>query len=364
MQLDKRNKMSPIQFAIILLVTGLGAGTAGAPAQVVPVAGQHGWISLIIGGVFFTGLAYIIIKLTEYYPDKTLGEFLPLITGRMAASIIILVYALIFLIQMALRIQIFAREITYFMFDRTPFEAVILVFLVICTYGAVQSWGTIASVLYIIAFTFTPLLLFILLLSFINFNYINMQPQWPVNWSGVLQASLKTWGLFFGYEVITVLSPVLYRGNTSIIKTVSLSIVTKTAIAILAVITSIGTLTVKGVEQTLFPILISVRSIELPGTFIERIDDYFLMVWIPLAWSTIVVHVYGISTVLKDLYGYKDHRHFVIMLIAFLFLASASLHDFEFFKMVLDLNNYAGLAATTILFPALLFLAWRKRRSV
>lgn len=359
--LESRSTLSPVQFAFLLAIMGTGAGPLLAPQLVVPVAEQHAWVSILLGGGLFFLISLLIIRLGDLYPGETMVEYLPQIWGRPVALAILAVFVIIIFMQSALRVQNFAREIDFFMFDRTPLEVIILSFIAVCVYGAVQDLGTLIRITFWMFFLSLPLLVGIVILSLINIHLINFYPIWPAKLGGVLEGVPILWSVYWGYEMLFIILPMINRATTSLPLAVGGAFLFKAFVMLLAFVATVGSLTVEGVKNTAFPTLIAVRNIELPGTFVERLDNYLLLSWIPIGYITMAIWLYLLAVLTKRYLGFHDHRPFVLLFAVMLFISSMALHDFTIYNTVLEFNRWLGFGISIVVIPATYIVAKWKR---
>ena len=182
-----------------------------SPRALIAAVEQAAWISVIIGGVIFCVATCLMLKLGTQYPDETLVEYAPRLFGRWAGSLVIWWFNLLFFFQL---IEIFAgtgKIITFYLFDRTPPEVVIMALLIVCTYCALQDWGTILRLQQIIFVLATGMLMLVWTASILNFLPENMLPLWPIKIKTVISGGFATWPMYSGYECILLLLPLVSR---------------------------------------------------------------------------------------------------------------------------------------------------------
>lgn len=362
--LERRTTFSPTQFAIFYAFVGSGTAAVLVSQFTVPDAEQHGWVSVILGAIIFYAVSLVMIKLGDLFPGQDLVEFLPRIWGKYIALFILLSFIVIMLLQAAVRIQSFGREIAFFMFDRTPLEVIIMSFLGVCLYGAMQDIGTQFRICFWMFFLSMPLLIGLLLLSMINMHLINFYPLWPLNFMGILQAIPDLWPCYWAYESLLLLLPLINRSTTSLPVALAGAFLMKAGLMLLSFVAVVGSLTVEGVKQTAFPALIAVRGIELPGTFIERLDNYLLIAWIPFGYLTVAFWLYAAAQIIIRMTGYRDHRPFVLTLGIVLFVFSMGMHDMTVHTVVRNMTGVIGFSFSIIVIPATYVLArWKRRNS-
>jgi len=130
----------------------------------------------------------------------------------------------------------------------------------------------------------------------------------------------------------------------------------------LAVMT-VGVLSAENAKTISYPLIEVVRFVELPGTFIERLENYLLIAWIPNVFSTLAIYLYMPAQILMRLNGHADHRPWVLLLAPLLFFDSNLLGDMaQAIQTAADLNRLLGLSFSLGVIPLSLAVAWWKKR--
>jgi len=359
--LEVKSQMSPLQLAIVVIVMVIGIHS-DTLVRVIKDAGSAAWLSLLLGGGLFCGAALVMVKLGDLFPGLTVVEYLPLLWGKWLGAAVIFLFTVIFVIHTSFMLQGFSRVIAFFMFDRTPFEVLEAGLLAVCVYCALQDWGTILRVVQLVFFTAVPAALGFIGLSMVSFHYINILPLWPQHIQGVGYGVWHSWQEYFGYEVLLMLLPLVYRGKSR------MSLVLAGSFAFLSVffvfVTSlvIGTFTVEGVINLPYPLVSAIRSADLPGTYLERLDTYYLLFWIQIQFAMFAVILYILAQVPTRYFGYADHRPWVLALTPLLFIGGDALHSSRLYIMAAQSSNLLGMAFSLGIIPASYGLAWWRRR--
>lgn len=360
--LEVKTRMSPPQLAIVIFIIMIGV-PSGASGPILEAAGHAAWLSLLAGAGLFYGAAWLMIRLGEHFPDETFAEYLPRILGRWAGGAAVWLFVLIFLLETAVGLQASSREITFFMFDRTPFEVVEIALLAVATYCALQDWGTILRVAQLMLFTAFPVILFLLVAGLLGFRFLNLLPLWPEDAAGVAAGALHSWNLFQGYECVLLFLPLLYKGNTRPTRAVAGAFAMACGFFLLVAVLQIGVLTLEGARNATYPILTVIRITEIPGTFLERLDTYFLLFWTQLVFIGITLSIYFMAQSLTLLYRYADHRPFVLALAPLLFILGDAAHHIRVSEALPQVTELGGLLFSLGVMPAIYaFVWWRRRR--
>ena len=360
--LEVKNKMSVTQFGMLVSAAMFGGQIIGLPSTLVPQAGQFAWVSVILGGgVFFTAV-WIMMKLGELYPDRDFTVYLPELLGKWPGLAVLGVFVSLFLIVTWVNFNQFSKAVAFFMFDRTPSDVIAMGMLGVVVYCALQDLGTIIRVAEFTFIVSTLMIGTIWVLGIFNFQPENLMPFWTDKPLGILQGAISIWGVYGGYEIILLLFPLIDRtkGNLTLALAVAIAFVVVTSIII--VVLTVGVLTVEGVKGESYPTLVVVRSVELPGTFIERLENYLLVAWIPSVFKTLAIFVYVISQTLAKIWGFADHRPWVLALTPVIFVGATVIDGMELIKLADKAVTWLSLALSWGIMPLVYFWAkWRKR---
>jgi len=364
--LEAKTDMSALQLGIVVIVTCVGAQIMLSPRALIALVGQAAWLSVIVGGVIFYVAACLMLKLGKQYPDETLVEYAPRLFGRLGGGLVIFWFNLLFFLQI---IEIFngvGKIITFYMFDRTPPEVVILALLVVCTYCALQDWGTILRVQQFMFFVASSILVIVWMICILNFQPENMLPLWPINTKTVINGGFATWPMYSGYECMLLLLPLVYKKASfaKLAKVIGGAFGCLTIFFLLIIIVIIGVLTVENAKNAPYPALMVIRSVELPGTFIERLENYLLLVWIPVVFDTLAPMMFFMGQICMRQYRYVDHRPCVLALVPIIYVGSILLDTQQVYDTVNKYTLWVGLGFSFAVVPLSLMLSWWQKRKV
>lgn len=353
--------MSSLQLGIALVEISIGTEIMVILNKIVTKSEQTAWLSILFGGLIFGMSALLMVKLGEQFPKDTLVEYFPKLWGRISSRIILWWFNLLLLLINCSALASFSKIITFYFFDRTPTEVVELGMLTICIYAALQDLGTLLRIMQLLFFTVMPVFFVVSLTSLLNFRPENILPLWPDNLAGVISASFSTWPAYSGYELILLLLPLTSRGKIKITSTVSWAFGYITFVFTMLTVLTIGVLTAEGVKGTPYPILSVVRGIQIPGTFVERLEGYFLLIWIPIAFDSMFMLLWGLSQVLMRQSRKTDHRPFVLAIGPLIYTVSVLLDNMGTINAASQLTFWLGIGFSLGIVPLSFILTWRKR---
>ena len=132
---------------------------------------------------------------------------------------------------------------------------------------------------------------------------------------------------------------------------------------LLFIVLIIGVLTVDNAKNIPYPVLTVIRSVELPGTFIERLENYLLLAWIPAVFDTLGAMMFFMGQVCMRQYRYVDHRPWVLMLVPVIYVGSILLIDNQqVYDTLSKYTLWAGLGFSFGVVPLSLLLSWWHKR--
>lgn len=364
--LEVKKHMSAWQLAIVVFVTCIGAQIMLTPRGLIAQVKNGAWISVLLGGMFFYTATYFMLRLGKQYPDETIVEYAPRIFGRIGGGFVIFWFNFLFYMQVITIFYGVGRVITFYMFDRTPPEVVILALLVVCTYCALQDWGTILRIqqfLFVIAYS---ILILVWLTSILNFQPENMLPLWPLDIKGVALGGFSTWGMYSGYECVLLLLPLVYRkiSLAKLAKTVGLAFLGLSIVFMLIIVLTIGVLTVEDAKNVPFPSLIVIRSVELPGTFLERLENYLLVTWIPVVFDTLAAMMFFMAEVCMRQWRHADHRPALLILVPIIYVGIMLIDNPQVGEVLGKFTMWLGLTFSFGVVPMALVLTWWQKGKV
>lgn len=362
--LEVEKRMTPYQLSMVIIATAFGAQIVLSPQQLIEKAETGAILAVLLGGVLFFGVTLLMLRLGKYYPTETLVEYMPKLWGQKLGGLILWWFAAVFLLQICVVLNGFARVITMMMFDRTPPQVVEIGILIVCVYCAVQEFGIILRIQQITLIVSGSILMLTWSTTLLNFQVPNVSPLLPENVSATLNAVFHTWGIYSGYEVVLLLLPLVCRGKTSVTRSVTVAFVILTFLFEFIFIIIIGVMSAKSAAHVPYPTVFTMKAVELPGTFIERLENYLLLAWVPSVFDTVAMLLYTVARVIARRHDYSDHRPVVLLFAPILFVGSVGIPGAKAYATASQVLEWIGLGFSLIIIPISLILAWRQKRGV
>jgi spore germination protein len=361
--LEARQSISAIQLAILIICALFGVQVITSANQIARVAHQHAWLSMLLGGAAYYFAAFMMIRLGQFFPAETFVTYLPRVIGKWLGKLVVLYFCIILLLEVVVGLRQFGKIIVFFMFDRTPLEVVILVVLIVSAYAAVQDIGTFIRIIQFFFFTALPVMTLFWFMSVLNFQASNLKPLIPRDFPGILSGAFSSWSAYMGYEIILMVLPLVNRGKLNIARSVGYGFLIVTLVYTVGIMLAIGVLTSATAENLPYPTIMAVRSIELPGLFVERLENYLILSWCPLVFMTFAIFIFVIAKIGAEVYGHFDHRPYVFIIAPLAFIMASVLDRPETLFVLNNVTNVIGVIFSFVIIPLILGIAWWKRRN-
>lgn len=343
-----------------ICVTVIGVGIFSYPSIMANDVGSEGWLVTIIAGFVVYLLVYLIYRVLKDNDYKTFYSIMETNIGRISAKIFAIILSIYFVVSIAFGLRIFGEVIKMYLLERTPMEFIILVLILTGTYLV---RGGIIPILKFneISFwlMFVPMFL-VLIFAVKGSDFSNILPVFNEKPSNYLRALLSATYSFGGIEIAYVVIPYL-RDKKNIKKTLGKSIFFITFFYTIVVILCLAFFTKYHTKTLLWPTITLIRSIVIPGAFVERWEGIVMAIWILFYFTTFVNIFFFATDLIKDTFNLENVKISVIFVVPFIYIIAlypqniAELYDY--------LNKVTPIFSTFsfIVLPAVLILANRIR---
>ncbi len=356
--------VSPYQIAMLIIMSVISVGVFSIAADAADAAGQDGWLAVVFAGVLNIAAVIILVRLNARFPGKTFVEYSQIILGTIIGKVLTCLFAVYLLLIIAFVTRSFTEVVKMFLLFRTPTEVIMLSLILVCTYivrGGVECIARINELLF--PLLFIPFIV-ILLFGFPNMDFSNLLPVMQTPPEKFLTA-VPTLAFSFGGIELALFYIGFMREPKKAMKpaiiAVAFLIVFVTAITAFC----IATFGSKATILFIWPLLNYIRSISLPGLFVERLDGVILSLWVLTVFTTIVSSYFIVSYSISKVAGTKEQKQYVLPLaIVIYYLALQPDSLAELFEWGSAIFPYAIAFFLYILPIALLLVAKLRKQGV
>ncbi len=354
---NTRSTISPLQIAIMYFTTAFGAGILTLPRSVGTIAREDMWLSVILGGLAIGFSLWCAVTLCRYFPNATAIEYHSSLLGPIVGQLVNMIYLMSIILSGAAALRSFSGALKLFLFEATPPWIILYVFLGVAAYAGQYGIAPLIRMQQFILMAIAPTAIFLMSLGFLRVETKHFQPFLVGGLMPVLKGIVPSWFAYAGPELITGLAFPFITPKKKVIKAGLLTV------AVLTVIYTIYTVIVQGilgVEETIvtvYPTIIAYREVNIPDTFIERIDGYGLILQIALYFLSLANLLYfsafGCSRLMKLEYS-RPVIVFLVPVFYFIAMLPQSIEQINSFnRFVNNLVIFGGL----FILPLLLIIA-------
>ena len=347
--------ISPYQIAMIVIMVLSGAGVFSLPRVLAETAGSNSLIMIFIGGAISVSTIFIIVSLNSRFPGKTLPDYSAEIIGKVPAKILVIIYAVYFVFFIGFEVRVISEIVKLFLLVDTPPEIIMLCMILTCTYavrGGVECIGRTTELFF--PLLFIPFIL-ILLPGLNDVDFSNLLPVFYGFQKKVFKAVPAMALSFAGYETLLYYIGFMKEPKKSF-KYASIGVLFITITYVIITGLCISKFGIEWNKKMVWPVLGYVRSINLPGLFIERLDGVMLGIWILAIYTTMIILYFSLTFSMSKIFGTKDQKQYALILVpAIYFVALIPQNPAQTLKMPIYINRHFG-NILKILVPLLLLL--------
>ena len=266
-------------------------------------------------------LSLIIYKLFQRFLGNDILDISNYLGGTVFKNIIGTIFIIYFLLTTAMILRDFSESLNVVYYPYTDVKYIILSF--IFTIGVVNNLGFSKSAIKTLVLIFIPLLLSIVLLFLGNIDNFSLYRIFPIlgdGFSNTFLLGITNIGAFSGICYLFFLPPLLKDPKSfkkiSILSSLISGIIMFVGIATLLLMFSIFI----NVDE-IMPLFTASRYIEF-GTFFQRFESIFLLVWIISFCSYLVISCNIFTSIFGKMLNLKDSSQVYIIFIILLFVIS------------------------------------------
>ncbi|MBV7272368.1 endospore germination permease [Clostridiaceae bacterium UIB06] len=361
--MNNKEFITPYGLFATIVVTVIGVGVFSLPRDLATNVNTDGWIIALISGIISYFLIYIALSVVENNKYSKFFNILELNFGKIIGSILALIFIIYNIFAVSIGMRVFIEVIKMYLLQRTPTEFLIIITILTGLYLVRGEVGSLIKFNEIAFWVMFLPITFVLLLTLNRTDFTNIFPIFnsaPDEYVKALRSTIYSFG---GIEIIYLVLPFM-KNKKSIAKVALKSII---FVALFYVIIIIFCLAVFAKEQTkilLWPTITMIKSINIPGAFIERWEGIIMALWVVFYFTTFVNSYYLSSDILKDMLNLHDIKLSSALIVPFIYAIAlypeniAELYDIS--------NSILPYLATfsSVLLPLILFLRKPSKKEV
>lgn len=305
----KRNKISPLQVYFLIFLTQFGTGILNLPREVTTVAGEDGWISVILATLLSMAGAWIAVKLALRYKGKTIIEINRELLGKFFGTLVSLVYFSYFFVLAVFQLRNLTELVVIWVLPRFPLWSTIFLLVPALVYLTRNGVRVMARLYNLYFYHLLPLSI-IIFWPILEFEPRLIFPPFTEGFLPILKGLKATSSAFLGFETILMFNPFLKEPEKSMLP---VQVATLTA-GVLYTVTVFALTAYFGVQELqfqLWPTIYVARTISI--AFLERLDIFIDIIWIIVSFTTLGTYYYLAAFSFSRILNRKDHKNFTVI---------------------------------------------------
>ena len=355
--MNTKMNISPLQLLVLYMVTSFGAGIQTLPRSVGSVAREDMWLAVIVSGLAMGFSLWCAIALSRRFPEMTLLEYQVILLGPVLGQVLNGYYLLNMISIGAAALRSFTISLKLFLFDLTPPWILVFVFLVVAAYAGQYGIAPLIRMQQFVVLSIGPAFVGLALLGLLQIELKQFQPFLAEGFLPVLKGVVPGWFAYSGSELITGLLFPFITVKKPVLRTGLVSVgILMTGYTVMTVIVQ-GILGVEDTVAEVIPTIIAYREVDIPDTFVERIDGYLLIVHIALYFLSLANFLYFSAFALSQLLKLEYSRPVIILLVPVFYLIATLPQTVEQLNWFFRLVNYSSFLWGILILPVLLLIA-------
>lgn len=294
----ENNLLTPNQFSKIMIFSSVTIGILSLPNDVVKMAKQDGWISVLLGVVY---LFYIIsgaLYIARKYPNENILTLNRKFFGKILGSIFNMLQLFVFVFYTVSEVSGISNFLRVYIIDFLSSFSVMFAYIAIaalCSYKGLKAVGRISE----IVFYNMILSLAIGIIALVKGSVLNVMPVFGSGFVNVIKGIKGGTYAYSGIEIVLLLYPYINDKNklkTACIKSSVLICLSYTWITF----TTIFYLGHRVIPKAIWSSLYIIESLRLP--IINNFRFVFMFLWIFVSLTSVSLSYYACELVIRDLF--------------------------------------------------------------
>lgn len=319
------NTFSLWQQTSLIASTLIGVGVLTLPRTTSAKLYEAGWIAPLIGSFWVFLSVWMIAKLSDRFPGKTFIEYSSIVwgspknprLGKWLSLPWVLSYLLYLYFTTAIVARVFGEVVVTSVLLDTPLEVIIITMFLLAQMLCMHEVDVLARINELLFPLILFPVLFIAIASFQKAEWNNMLPLYRASGKALFEGIYETVYSFSGYEIMLIFYAYAHE-NQSKVKAGFYGIGIATFVYTLIVLAGIVVFGFEELQRVSWPTLELVKTTQVPGLILERLESAFLAVWVAAVFTTVANGYYAMVYGLRQLF--KKGIQFQRIISALLFI--------------------------------------------
>jgi spore germination protein len=345
----------------------MGYAVLSIPKSIAENAGTGGWMVVIVGVIIIIVLAYMFVYIGTAFPNKTIDEYMPLLTGKFISYLVLIIFAVYTLFICGLIARMTSETIKLTMLINTPIWAISTILIIVPFYTMTKNLVSMARICEIFGMIIIIFGITIFITLLFTGKITNIKPFFNFSDLKFFDSLLAIGFSLTGLEILPVIPMNSNRKEISRnVLFIQLIIGFMYLLIIESCISVMGVDSIVQYDETVFA---TMRRIEVDGLqFLKRLDGVFLIIWLLSLYCTVLLEGYITVHLFTKLFKCKNQNLIVLIVFILSMIICLTPQSMIITKSILDSIGYIGIviniALPLLLFSILLFKKYKKTPNI
>lgn len=345
----------------MILGYGIGGGILTLPSQAAGIFAAAGWVPVFLIGLLNIGIAWVVGRLAEKFPEETIIEYSPRLLGKVIGLLFNLVFIVHLFLVLPVNIRILQELVNISLLPGAPTWFVSGTYLLALAYGASREVDQIAQVNELLIEIAILVLLFVSLAAFQHFDPIHLLPVFSRDQLRMVQLD-QLIGLAFAFGSLPVVNMVIpYIRNPH--QTTKATVKANSIIALVYTFFTVVTIGVFGYKETVdlsWVALELAKSVNFRAVILQRLDLVLIVSWISALYTTGLISFFLVGLALGQLVRVRKKAYLIWGLVPVTYYLSTILKNYFVWVKWTFYVALLSLVITFFFYPLLYLLSLRK----
>jgi spore germination protein (amino acid permease) len=288
-----------------IAVAVVSVGIFSSPRDIIDKVGSDAWIVTLIGGIVAFLLLYLIYMVIKKNNFEDLTNILQNNFGKGLGGAFSIIFAIYSIFIVSLGMREFVEVIKQYLLRQTPTEFILMITILTGTYLVRGEIGDLVKFNEISFWImFIPAFIVFILVA-INADFTNVLPvlnNKPIDYVSTSRYILLCFG---GIEIAYLILPYVKNKRNSP-RVLKKSIMFVTIFYVVVMVLVLAVFAKMQSRVLLWPTISMIKTLNIPGTFIESWEGLVMALWILFYFTTFVNTYFFSSEIVKNVFKLKD----------------------------------------------------------
>lgn len=351
------DQISENEFMIALPSIIIGVSILSLPSEIAKVTSfSDGWIPILLGGIIFTFITIIAVKLAALFPEQSFMSYTTFLVTKPVAIGIAWIHIIIVIFAGAYAVRSVAFISQQYLFDQTPMEVLALAFLLVIIYAISGS----RAGLFRLNVLFLPIILiaflFVVLFNMKWFETVNLLPMFKSDATDYMKGITKSFQAYGGFGIVLFYF-VFIRKPTNMTKKIVIGMSVSTLFYLIIFLATIAVFGNAVTENLGFPTIELAKRVDIPGAIFERIDALVFTIWAMAIFNTATMTLDTGVLLLTSLFKKVEKKVITIILSPIIFYISMFPQQLDQVQKSVNIFSVLYISFTVTIIFGLLLIA-------